>query len=62
MPLSAGRVVSDPTSTLNLNATFLDYADAPPVIEVQSRSLRPVLEEVPGASRDMVLSEWRLLA
>jgi arylsulfatase A-like enzyme len=59
--IPAGRIVRDPTSTLDLNATFLDYAGADPVNDAQSRSLRPLLEGVPGASRDMALSEWRLL-
>ncbi len=59
--IPGGRVVTDPTSTLDLNATFLDYADVSPVNEAQSQSLRPLLEGRPGASRDMALSEWRLL-
>jgi len=47
----------------DLAATFLDYAQAPPLPQVDSRSLRPVLGEE-GAHREVVASAldgWRLL-
>ncbi len=59
----AGRVVPDPVSTVDLAATFYDYAgcdgagvDCPG--EIQSRSLRPLIEGT--GSRDAAYSEWNL--
>jgi len=54
----AGRVVHDPVSTLDLPATFYDYAGSPPDREIHSRSLRPLIEGRPGASRDFAYNEW----
>jgi arylsulfatase A-like enzyme len=56
----AGRVVSDPVSTLDLAATFGDYAGTPVTSAAHSRSLRPLIEGQPGAARDHALNEWRL--
>ena len=58
--LPAGKVVSDPVSTLDLGATFYDYAGAGALREQHGRSLRPLLESE-GASRDFALNEWELL-
>jgi arylsulfatase A-like enzyme len=57
--VAAGQVVHDPMSTLDLAATFHEYAGAPPVRELQGRSLRPLLENR-GASRDVAYSEWHV--
>lgn len=56
----AGRVVADPVSTLDLAATFGDYAGTPVTSAAHSRSLRPLIEDRPGADRDHALNEWRL--
>lgn len=48
----------------DLAATFLDYADVQPPIEMDSRSLRPVLDGRSGAARDVVrssLRNWRMV-
>ncbi len=57
--LSAGGVRADPVSTLDLPATFLDWAGASPLGPQHGRSLAPVIggEE----SRDHALGEWELL-
>ncbi|HEY5637952.1 MAG TPA: sulfatase-like hydrolase/transferase [Burkholderiales bacterium] len=57
----AGKVVADPVSTLDLPATFADYAGVPMPGAKHSRSLR-ALVETDGASRDFALSEWDLRA
>lgn len=56
--LPAGHVVPDPVSTLDLAATFLDLAGAPPA-QLHGASLLPVIRG--QASRDVALSEWELL-
>ncbi len=72
----AGRVVGDPVSTLDLPATFLDWAgagwaaparsDAPGPDERHSTSLRPLIEDGggngagSGAGRDYAFNEWEL--
>lgn len=55
--ISAGRVISEPVSTLDLYSTINDYAgvDAP---THDSRTLRPLLET--DASRDYAYNEWDL--
>ncbi|TFY98674.1 sulfatase [Ramlibacter rhizophilus] len=57
--VGAGRVVADPVSTLDLAATFTDYAGLPPV-DWHSHSLRPLLEGRAGSARDFARSEWKL--
>ena len=57
--IEAGAICDEPVSTLDLSATFLDYADTSPRLSQHGQSLRPVLEE--GASRDYALNEWELL-
>ena len=54
----ANKLVTDPVSTLDLAATFGDYAKVPVPAAVHSRSLRPLIEG--DASRDHALTEWRL--
>ncbi len=56
--ISGGRVVDEPVSTLDLAATFHDYAGVAPPEDAQSRSLRPVIEDAEG--RDVAYSEWNL--
>lgn len=59
--ISAGRVVADPVSTLDLAATFTDYGRAAALGPVHGRSLRPMLEGA-GATRDFAYSEWDVAA
>ncbi|MBY0504060.1 MAG: sulfatase-like hydrolase/transferase [Bryobacteraceae bacterium] len=59
----AGRVVKDPATTLDVTATFLDYAGLPRPAGMDSRSLRPWLTGGRNP-RDYVLSgmdDWRLV-
>lgn len=56
--MPAGAVVDDPVSTLDLAATFYDYAGVEPPDGVQSRSLRPVVSG--DAGREVAYSEWNL--
>jgi arylsulfatase A-like enzyme len=55
----AGQVQHDPVSTIDLAATFGDYAHVPMPGAAHSRSLRPLIEHH-GTARDHALSEWRL--
>ena len=57
----AGKVVADPVSTVDLAATFCDYAGTSLPPEAHSRSLRPLIAG-DGASRDFACSEWDLRA
>lgn len=57
----AGKVVADPVSTVDLAATFCDYAGTSLPPEAHSRSLRPLIES-DQASRDFACSEWDLRA
>jgi arylsulfatase A-like enzyme len=54
----AGQVRDDPVSTLDLAATFADFAGVPMPAAAHSRSLRPLLLGQGG--RDHALTEWRL--
>lgn len=55
-----GKIVEDPVSTLDLAATFCDYAGTYLPEGAQSRTLRPLL--VGGnETRDAAYSEWKLL-
>ncbi len=56
----AGKTVDDPVSTLDLPATFLDYAGVAAEGPTHSSSLRPLVEG--GAGRDFAFNEWDLLA
>jgi arylsulfatase A-like enzyme len=55
-----GKVVADPVSTVDLPATFADYAGVSLADARHSRSLRPQIER--DASRDFAFSEWDLRA
>jgi arylsulfatase A-like enzyme len=56
-----GRVVADPVSTLDLGATFLDYASVRAEGVRHGRSLRRLIEGT-GDTRDFASSEWDLTA
>jgi arylsulfatase A-like enzyme len=58
--IGAGRVIHDPVSTLDLAASFGDYAGTPIRSAVHSTSLRPILEGRATAQRDHAFNEWRL--
>ena len=55
----AGQVARMPVSTLDLAATFHDYSGVAPQRDLQSRSLRPLLEGG-DESRDVAYSEWHV--
>ena len=55
-----GKVVNEPVSTLDLGATFYDYADVVPRIKQHGRTLKPLIE-TENASRDFARNEWELL-
>lgn len=55
----ASRVVDAPVSTIDLTATFLDYAGVPPASPMHSRSLRRLIEGGEEA-RDHAYGEWDL--
>ena len=57
----AGRIVSDPVSTVDLAPTFCDYAGASAPDRVHGRSLRSMIER-DDSGRDFALSEWDLRA
>jgi arylsulfatase A-like enzyme len=57
--VAADRVVEQPVSTLDLAATFYDYAGAAAPFALQGRSLQPLLAG--GAEhRDAAWSEWHV--
>ena len=55
-----GKVVGEPVSTIDLAATFADYAGVSLADARHSRSLKPLIDG--GASRDFAFSEWDLRA
>ncbi|MDB5811415.1 MAG: sulfatase, partial [Betaproteobacteria bacterium] len=57
--VSANAVVTEPVSTLDLAATFYDYAGAKAPGALQSRTLKPLLEGK-AAPRDAAWSEWHV--
>lgn len=60
--IQRGRVVSDPATTLDLAATFLDYGRAKPLPEMESQSMRAQLEGRGKSRRSHVrsgLGTWR---
>jgi arylsulfatase A-like enzyme len=59
--VSAGRIVREPVSTLDLAATFHDYSGVAPARTLQSRSLLPFLQGQ-DATRDVAYSEWHVHA
>ncbi|BDD91980.1 sulfatase [Pandoraea sp. NE5] len=58
--IPTGNVIASPVSTIDLGATFLDYAGAPYVPHTHGRSLRPLIDG--SASRQFALNEWDLRA
>jgi arylsulfatase A-like enzyme len=54
-----GKVSQEPLSTLDLNATFLDWAGADSLMPNHSRSMRDVISG--DGTRDFALNEWELL-
>jgi arylsulfatase A-like enzyme len=56
----AGGVIQDPVSTLDMAATFYDFADVEKPEGIQSESLKPLIEGKTGASRDVAYNEWHL--
>lgn len=61
--VSKGRVIDHPMTILDLTATWLDYAGAKPLPDMQSRTLRNVLEGRASSVRDAVVSGlhgWRV--
>ncbi|MEN8982587.1 MAG: sulfatase-like hydrolase/transferase [Planktotalea arctica] len=55
----AGHVVDAPVSTLDIAATFSDFADVAPGLPQHGTSLRPLLEG--DGQRDFAMMEWELL-
>ncbi|MDD9910063.1 MAG: sulfatase-like hydrolase/transferase [Ahrensia sp.] len=55
-----GKRVEDPVSTLDLAATFCDYAHATALLDQHGESLRPLIE-TNEAHRDIARNEWELL-
>ena len=56
-----GKVVREPVSTLDLPATFYDYASISPDTAIHSRSLRPLIDDNTAAvTRDFAYNEWDL--
>ena len=60
--IPAGRQAKDPVSTLDLPATFCDYAGTALDERAQSESLRGLFENAPGAGREVAYSEWNVNA
>lgn len=54
----AGHVVTEPVSTLDIAATFYDYAGISTPDGVQSQSLRPLLDPTGGVTRACAWNEW----
>jgi arylsulfatase A-like enzyme len=58
--IAANQKNTEPVSTLDLAATFGDYASVPVPSAVHSKSLRPLLTGAGNAQRDHAYNEWRL--
>ncbi|MFK7754873.1 MAG: sulfatase-like hydrolase/transferase, partial [Sedimentitalea sp.] len=54
-----GKVVDEPVNTLDLTATFADYADTDPLLKQHGTSLRDLVEG--EGQRDFAMNEWELL-
>ena len=54
----AGKVVTEPVSTIDLAATFADYSNVAVPAALHSRSLKALIDG--RATRDHALTEWRL--
>lgn len=57
--IPAGKRVADPVSNLDFAATILDYAEAPALMEMHSRSMRDLIEQ-DDAHREFAYNEWDL--
>ena len=55
----SGVTSSEPLSTLDMGATFLDWARADSLMEIHGRSMRDVVSGT--GTREAALSEWELL-
>ena len=55
-----GKRVEDPVSTLDLTATFCDYAQTDAQLPQHGSSLRKLIE-TDGDSREFAMNEWELL-
>lgn len=63
--VKSSKVVNDPATILDLTATFLDYGRARPLPEMESLSMRPLLEGRGKAPRSHVrsgLGSWRTVS
>eukprot|EP00931_Biecheleriopsis_adriatica_P020361 TRINITY_DN13632_c0_g1_i2.p1 TRINITY_DN13632_c0_g1~~TRINITY_DN13632_c0_g1_i2.p1 ORF type:complete len:607 (+),score=89.11 TRINITY_DN13632_c0_g1_i2:161-1981(+) len=63
LKVAAGRLAEEPTATLDLAATFIDYAGGELAESMTTRSLRPVLEGRADTVRPFVssgLGNWRM--
>jgi arylsulfatase A-like enzyme len=61
--IAAGRRVDAPTTILDLHATIIDFAEAEPLPDVDTRSLLPVLADPSRPHRSVVfagLGQWRI--
>jgi arylsulfatase A-like enzyme len=58
--IAADQQNHQPVSTLDLAATFGDYAATPVPSAVHSQSLRPLLSPGGNSERDHAYNEWRL--
>lgn len=54
-----GKVIHEPVSTLDMGATFMDWAGAKSLMPIHGRSMRGVITGT--ETRDGALSEWELL-
>lgn len=54
-----GKTVEEPVSTLDLTASFCDWAGCEPMLPQHGTSLRPLIEG--DATRDFAMNEWELL-
>ncbi|WP_282159427.1 sulfatase-like hydrolase/transferase [Shimia thalassica] len=55
----AGKVSFEPLSTLDLGATFMDWAGADSLMDIHGHSMRDVISG--DGTRDAAMSEWELL-
>ena len=58
--IAAGRVIADPVSTLDLAATFGDFASTSVSSAIHSTTLRSLLTGTQATPRDHAYNEWRL--
>ena len=56
--IPADEIIDEPVSTLDLAATFYDYCNVEAPAEVQSQSLRKLIEEK-QKTRDVAYNEWK---